>query len=90
MTAADTVLAVHQATVDQACRRCGAVVARGRRVALVAGIGVVHLRCILVAQEVTVTSPDQPATTSAGKGPDPPGADQDGDIELAEKRGWDR
>lgn len=90
MTAPGGVLAVHRATLDQVCRRCGAVVERGRRVALVAGIGVVHLRCILVAQDATVTGSDRPATTPTGERSEPPAADDDGVVELAEKRGWDR
>ena len=46
MTAA-TILAVREAADDTPCRRCGQPIQRGRRVALVAGVGNVHVRCLL-------------------------------------------
>jgi hypothetical protein len=90
VTALGEVLVVHRATVDQLCRRCGAVVARGRRVALVAGVGTVHLRCILVAQEATVTRPDKPAPTPTGERLDPAAVVEDDDQDPRDTPWFDR
>jgi hypothetical protein len=90
MTAAGVVLAVHRATADQPCRRCGELVQRGRRVALVAGVGTVHLRCILVPQEASVTRPDRPATTPTGERPDPPAVGDSDDQDPRDTPWFDR
>jgi hypothetical protein len=90
MTDADALLAVHRATADQPCRRCGAVVARGRRVALVAGVGAVHLRCILVAQEATVTGSDRPAPPPPGERLDPPAVGDSDDQDPRDTPWFDR
>jgi hypothetical protein len=42
-----TILSVRRAEHELQCRRCGRPIEPGRRAALVAGTGNVHLRCLL-------------------------------------------
>ena len=53
------VLDVHQAADDQPCRRCGELIQRGRRLAVVAGLGAVHVACIPACPAGAVTAADQ-------------------------------
>ena len=63
MTGAGEVLTVHRTDVDTVCRRCGRTIASGRRVALLAGIGGVHLACVIARSDTeennAVTKPAQ-------------------------------
>ena len=54
-----SVLAVHQAEDDQPCPRCGGTIERGRRLAVVAGVGAVHIACVIACQPVSATTADQ-------------------------------
>jgi hypothetical protein len=47
MTAAAEVLSAKRAEFDTPCRKCGGTIERGRRLALVAGVGAVHVGCLL-------------------------------------------
>jgi hypothetical protein len=47
MTARPDVLAVHRAAYDEPCGRCGGTITCGRRAAQLAGIGDVHLACVI-------------------------------------------
>ena len=85
MTAAAEVLGVHRAVVDTSCRSCGTTITCGRRVALVAGTGAVHLRCLLVRQ-----ADDTPEENSAMTTQPPKPAPVDDDLELAVRKGFDR
>lgn len=85
-----SVLAVHRATVDQPCRCCGGVVKRGRRLAVVAGVGAVHIACVIACQAGAATTADQgpvgrsPVAAPGGDaatsraGPQPAAADDGG------------
>ena len=69
MTATAMVLAVSMAKRDTPCRRCGDVIQRGRRIAVVTGTGNVHLRCLIGHQDAaTAAAPIQasaPAPSAA-------------------------
>jgi hypothetical protein len=84
VTAPDEVLTVHRADVDTPCRKCEGTIARGQRVALVAGLGGIHVRCLLVlepqSEETTMTTPAETQPQTA----------EEDNVELAVKRGWDQ
>jgi len=56
MTARPEVLAVHRAAHDEPCGRCRGTIVRGRRTALLAGIGAVHLACIIARYDTQETN----------------------------------
>ena len=60
VTVLGKVLAVHRATSDQSCRRCQEPIRLGQRAVLLAGVGAVHLRCVLVRQEGVLPVPTSP------------------------------
>jgi hypothetical protein len=69
VTAAGEVLAVHRATVDQPCRRCGETIEPGRRLAVVAGVGRVHLACLITREGQAATTADQQRAAPVAEGP---------------------
>jgi hypothetical protein len=78
-----TVLDVHQATDDQPCRSCGELIQRGRRLAVVAGVGAVHIACVGACQAGAATTADQGSADLVGgatsrPGPEPAAADDRG------------
>jgi hypothetical protein len=81
MTAPDEVLAVHRAAADTPCRRCGYTIARGARAALLAGVGAVHVRCILPspAAQRPRDDPEETILTRHDQDPEPRAA-TDGDV----------
>jgi hypothetical protein len=91
MSAATEVISVHRVNVDQPCRRCGQTIQRGRRAALLASVGAVHLRCLLVRHDteesITMPRPAQPATAPALERPESP-AVVDGDDQDPRSVDW--
>jgi hypothetical protein len=57
---APQVLSVTRAGHDMPCRRCGRTISRGRRAALVLGVGQVHLGCLLGHGDQNAQDDDQP------------------------------
>jgi hypothetical protein len=65
------ILAVRRATADQLCCHCGHTIVRGRRTALLAGIGAVHLACVIARYDTEETNA---AVTRPAQQPEPPAA----------------
>lgn len=59
-----TIVSVKRAQFDTPCRRCGQTITRGRRLALVTGIGAVHVGCLLRRPEQTAPGRDQRQETT--------------------------
>jgi hypothetical protein len=83
VTAEPQILSVYRAGHEQPCRRCGDTIRLGQRAALLTDVGAVHVRCLIVRQEDTVTRHDQePSTSATVRLPRPTVAD-DGDQDAA-------